>query len=69
MVGTTYQPKFYLYKYSTGIIKFLKINFIQLNFREFYQTPINQQQIKNLLISTFKVWVTEKVFNSFKKYT
>jgi hypothetical protein len=54
---TTYKPKFYLHKYSMGNIKSLKINFIRLNYKEFNQTPINQQQIKNLLISTFKIWV------------
>jgi hypothetical protein len=41
MAGTTYQPKIYLHKYSTGNIKSLKINFIRLNYRDFYQTPIN----------------------------
>jgi hypothetical protein len=36
-------------------IKSLKISLIQLNYRGFYQTPISQQQIKNLLIPTFKI--------------
>jgi hypothetical protein len=62
----TYQPKIYLHQYLMGIIKSLKINFIRLNYREFYQTPFNQHQIQNLLILTFKIWVTEKLSNSFK---
>jgi hypothetical protein len=64
--GTTYQPKIYLHKYSRGNIKSLKINFIRLNYREFNQTLFNQHQIRNLLISTFKIWMTEKLFNDFK---
>jgi hypothetical protein len=66
MAGTTYQPKIYLHKYLMRNIKSLKINFIQLNYKEFYQTPVNQHQIKNLLISTFKIWVTEKLYNDLK---
>jgi hypothetical protein len=66
MAGITYQPKFYPQKYSTGIIKSGKINLIKLIYEEFYQTPFNQHQIQNLLILKIKIWMTEKLSNSFK---
>jgi hypothetical protein len=64
--GIKYQPKIYLHKYSTEIIKSQKINFINLSYKVLDQYQHQQHQIKNLLISTFKIWVTEKLHNDFK---
>jgi hypothetical protein len=58
-----YKPKIFLHKYSTGIIKSRKINFINLNYRVLDQYQHQQLQIKNFLILTFKIW---RNYNDFK---